>query len=60
MIFQHQAELDNLVKNFRAQYNDNVNLRREWGGGILGHKARLAQEAKQKAIESEQIKKSAL
>jgi large subunit ribosomal protein L7Ae len=57
---EHQAELDNLIKNFKAQYNDSVTLRREWGGGLLGHKAKLAAEAKQKAIETEQIKKSAL
>jgi len=57
---EHQAELDSLVKTFRAQYNESANLRREWGGGLLGHKARLAQEAKQKAIEAEQLKKTAL
>jgi len=57
---ENQADLDNLVKVFKAQYNDNANLRREWGGGLLGHKSRLAKEAKEKAIEREQVKKSAL
>jgi len=57
---EHQAEFESLVKTFRAQYNDSTTLRREWGGGILGHKARLAKEAKEKAIETEQLKKTAL
>jgi len=49
-----------LVKTFKAQFNENVSLRREWGGGLLGHKSRQAQEAKQRAIEAEQLKKAAL
>jgi large subunit ribosomal protein L7Ae len=57
---EDQAEFDNLVKTFKAQFNENVSLRREWGGGILGHKSRLAEEAKRKAIEAEQLKKAAL
>jgi len=57
---EHQAEFETLVKVFKAQYNESTNLRRDWGGGVLGHKARLAQEAKQKAIEAEAIKKTAL
>jgi len=57
---EDQADFDNLVKTFKAQFNENASLRREWGGGILGHKSRLAQESKQKAIEAEQIKKAAL
>jgi len=57
---EDQAEFDNLVKTFKAQFNENVALRREWGGGILGHKSRLAKEAHEKAIEAEKIKKAAL
>jgi len=57
---EHQSELDTLIKNFRAQYNENVDLRKNWGGGVLGHKANLAKEVKLKAIEAEQIKKSAM
>merc|ERR1712146_346034 len=45
---ENQADLDNLIKVFKAQYNDNANLRREWGGGLLGHKSRLAKEAKKR------------
>jgi len=57
---EDQAEFDNLVKTFKAQFNENTNLRREWGGGLLGHKSRLAKEAQDRAIEAEKIKKSAL
>lgn len=57
---EDQAEFDNLVKTFKAQFNENQALRREWGGGLLGHKSQQAKEAKDRAIKAEQIKKSAL
>jgi large subunit ribosomal protein L7Ae len=57
---EDQAEFDNLVKTFKAQFNENQALRREWGGGLLGHKSQMAKEAKERAIKAEQIKKSAL
>jgi len=57
---EDQAEFDNLVKTFKAQFNENQSLRREWGGGLLGHKSQMAKEAKERAIKAEQIKKSAL
>jgi len=57
---EHQAEFDQLEKSLRAQYNDSTDLRKNWGGGILGHKALLAQEAKKKAVDAELLKKSNL
>lgn len=57
---EHQAELENFEKEFRAQYNENVELTKKWGGGLLGHKANLAAEAHKKAVENENIKKSNL
>jgi len=57
---EHQAEFENLAKTFLANYNNNVDLRKTWGGGLLGLKATHAKEAKEKAIENEQIKKSGL
>ena len=57
---EDQADFDNLVKTFKAQFNENASLRSKWGGGLLGHKSRLAQEAKEKAIQAEQLKKAAL
>jgi len=57
---EDQAEFDSLVKTFKAQFNEDQSLRREWGGGLLGHKSQMAKEAKEKAINAEKIKKSAL
>jgi len=57
---EHQAELDGLLKNFVSNFNNNVDLRKTWGGGLLGLKAQHQKEAKEKAIENEQIKKSGL
>jgi len=31
-------DLDVLSKNFRGQFNDNEQLRRNWGGGVMGIK----------------------
>jgi len=36
---EDQAALTQLSTNFRALYNDNVNDRKKWGGGIMGTKA---------------------
>jgi len=57
---EHQADLENLSKSFFSNYNNNVDLRKTWGGGVLGLKATHQKEAKEKAIENEQIKKSGL
>jgi large subunit ribosomal protein L7Ae len=57
---EHQADLEGLAKSFVSNYNNNVDLRKTWGGGVLGLKANHQKEAREKAIESEQIKKSGL
>jgi large subunit ribosomal protein L7Ae len=31
-------DLETMQKNFRSQYNDNINLRKHWGGGVMGIK----------------------
>jgi len=36
---EDENELNNLVKNFRAAYNDNLEVRKTWGGGVLGLKS---------------------
>lgn len=54
---EDQAELENLIKTFRAQFNENVEMRRRWGGGILGIKSRHVEEKKEKLIAREQAKK---
>jgi len=54
------AELELLCKNFRAQFNNNVELRRRWGGGVMGHKSQHMQMKKEKMIALEQAKKLGL
>jgi len=54
---EHQADLEGLTKSFFSNYNNNVDLRKNWGGGSLGIKATHLKDAKEKAIENEQIKK---
>ncbi len=46
-------DLENLTKNFRAQFNENESLRRTWGGGVMGIKNlhMMAKREKQREIE---------
>jgi len=46
-------DLEVLTKNFRAQFNENETLRRNWGGGVMGIKNQhmMAQRAKLREIE---------
>lgn len=37
-IKEDMRDFDNLKRNFMAQYNDNLQLRRKWGGGVMGIK----------------------
>jgi len=57
---EDMAEFETLCKNFRAQFNDNVELRRRWGGGIMGHKSQHMMIKKEKLIALEQAKKFGL
>lgn len=57
---EDQNELELLCKNFRAQYNDNVEVRRRWGGGIMGIKSQHVVMKREKAIAMEQAKKLGL
>lgn len=57
---EDQPEFDNLVKTFCAEFNENTELRRRWGGGLLGRKSRHVQEKKEKAIAIEHAKKLGL
>merc|ERR1711939_855019 len=36
---EDRSQLDLLCKSFRNQFNDNANLKKTWGGGILGLKS---------------------
>lgn len=46
-------DLETLTKNFRAQFNENEQLRRTWGGGVMGIKNQhmMALREKQREIE---------
>jgi len=54
---EDKAELDTLCKNFLAQFNDNVDVRRKFGGGVMGIKSQHVTAKKEKAIALEQAKK---
>jgi len=57
---EDKAELDKLADNFKAQFNDNAEVRRRWGGGIMGLKSQHVTQRKEKAIQIEQAKKLGL
>jgi large subunit ribosomal protein L7Ae len=51
-------DLELLTKNFRAQFNDNEQLRRVWGGGLMGIKNQHMMAAREKLREIELQKKA--
>merc|ERR1712072_1554237 len=55
-----KKELDTLANNFKAQFNDNADVRRRWGGGIMGIKSQHVMQRREKAIQAEQAKKLGL
>jgi large subunit ribosomal protein L7Ae len=57
---EDQKELDTLASNMRAQFNDNAEHRRRWGGGIMGIKSQHVMQRREKAIQMEQAKKLGL
>jgi len=54
---EDQAKLEQLIQNFRLQYNDNIADRRKWGGGLLGHKANMVIKKHSQAVRKEQAAK---
>jgi len=40
---EHANTLQNLITTLRIQFNDNVAVRSEWGGGIMGNKFQAQQ-----------------
>merc|ERR1712151_928544 len=57
---EDQHDLDTLAKNFSAQFNDNAENRRRWGGGIMGIKSQHVTARRERAIEAERNKKLGL
>jgi len=57
---EDKKELDTLANNFKAQFNDNSDVRRKWGGGIMGIKSQHVMQRREKAVQAEQAKKLGL
>ena len=51
-------DLETLGKNFMAQFNDNVKLRKTWGGGVMGIKNQHMMTARERVREIELAKKA--
>jgi len=54
---EDQKDLANVTEHFLQSFNNNVDLRRTWGGGIMGNKALAAKRKKEKALAKEQAAK---
>jgi large subunit ribosomal protein L7Ae len=57
---EDQKELDTLMTNFKAQFNDNADIRKKWGGGIMGIKSQHVMQRRERALQAEQAKKLGL
>merc|ERR1719432_690194 len=57
---EDQKDFETLAGNFRAQFNDNAENRRRWGGGIMGIKSQHVTQRRERAIQIEQAKKLGL
>jgi len=57
---EDKAQLDLFQKNFKAAFNENAHLKKNWGGGKIGAKSTHQRELKQKAVEKEALKKANL
>jgi len=53
------AKLDQLIANFRLQYNDDTTVRRKWGGGLVGIKATHVIRKREKIAAKELASKGA-
>ncbi|CAE8629308.1 unnamed protein product [Polarella glacialis] len=54
---EDQKDLDTLASNFKAQFNDNAEVRRRWGGGVMGIKSQHITASRERAVQVEQAKK---
>jgi large subunit ribosomal protein L7Ae len=52
------ADVEQLGKNFKAQFNDNDKLRKTWGGGVMGIKNQHMMEKRQRQMDIELAKKA--
>merc|ERR1719384_352176 len=54
---EDKNELDTLANNFKAQFNENAEAKRKWGGGVMGIKSQHVTQRREKALQMEQAKK---
>ncbi len=52
------VDLEQLGTQFKTQFNDNANLTRKWGGGIMGIKNQHMMAARKRLMEIELAKKA--
>jgi len=57
---EDKHDLEKLADNFKAQFNDNAEVRRKWGGGIMGIKSQHVMQRREKMLQLEQAKKLGL
>jgi large subunit ribosomal protein L7Ae len=54
---EDQAKLDQILQSVKLNFNDNVNVRKNWGGGIMGVKAQEVQKQRVRAVARAQATK---
>jgi large subunit ribosomal protein L7Ae len=54
---EDQAKLDQIVQSVKLNFNDNANVRKNWGGGVMGVKAQEIQKQRARAVARAQATK---
>jgi len=54
---EDQKTLETLAANFKLQFNENAELRKKWGGGIMGMKSQHVERYRQALVDKENAKK---
>eukprot|EP01138_Halocafeteria_seosinensis_P002080 gb/GECG01002129.1/.p1 GENE.gb/GECG01002129.1/~~gb/GECG01002129.1/.p1 ORF type:complete len:260 (+),score=35.13 gb/GECG01002129.1/:1-780(+) len=57
---EDKSALDKVVENANAKFADNVQLRRRWGGGVLGLKTQRRLAKREAALKAEEAKRAIL
>ncbi|KXS21252.1 L30e-like protein [Gonapodya prolifera JEL478] len=55
---EDKKELADLVSSFKANYNENVEHRRQWGGGVMGIKSQARTAARKKVLDKQAATKA--
>jgi len=55
---EDQAALTQFTNNYRAMFNENADIRKKWGGGVMGVKANHVIKYRQKLAERERAKQA--